>query len=181
MFLYHRDIWFQSEARPCLTIIHYLSVPRHRYNSYTVVMSCKGKKLNRKCKEFFIKTRKLVGINFKIFFSLYNYTVWQLGPLEIIAFYRRQVVKYAYICGVDVKDQRLPDLSKRVPKYSQHSENLTRKHYLDNNYYDYGIKDGARHDWGTFLYWSNRRSNKVGVNSSSTINVHFRHLRDITN
>lgn len=32
----------------------------------------------------------------------------------------------------------------------------------------------------TFLYWSNRRSNKVGVNSSLTINVHFQHLRENT-
>lgn len=79
-------------------------------------MSSKGKKLNRKCKEFFIKTRKLVGINFKIFVSLYNYTGWQLGPLEIIAFCRRQVVKFSYICSVDVKGQRLLDLSKKSSK-----------------------------------------------------------------
>lgn len=144
-------------------------------------MSCKGKQLNRKCKECFIKTRKLVGINFKIFFSLYNYTGWQLGPLEIIAFCRKQVVKFAYICSIRRQRPTVTRfveeefrkiifsalrfkilVSRRGLLYRElNKETLSGQQLLWLR-----KKDGARHDWGTFLYWSNRRSYKVGVNSS---------------
>lgn len=76
-------------------------------------------------------------------------------------------MKFAYICSVDVKGQRLPDLSKKSSKNilniafqnTREREGPTVQRTKQGNniwttitYYDYGIKDGAQHDRGTFLY-----------------------------